>query len=575
MSEEERSKKGLSRRSFLKDSAVGIAAIGGGALISSCAPRTATPTPAEPAAAAADTAVPAAAADWLGAAPAIKDADCVETVSTEVLVIGAGCAGLFAASAAAEAGAKVLLLEKLQQPNGVRSSALAAIGSKKQKEMKVEIDKTELINDICHYALNHNDMSLVKTWADNSAEAIDWYCDFVEKQGKCEIKLEYTMPGQPTRYHMWPTGHGTKSKSDENAEKLVYEDLLKYITSFSGCEYRAETKMECLIQEGKKVVGIYATNKDGKYIRVNASKGVIIATGGYARNEQMYTALQGETKKSLVGLLSFTGATGDGIRAAIWAGAKFDDSHCCMIFDRGVVAPDKPLGDPWKGGMPYYHIATQPFLKVNKAGKRITNESSPYDFIVHAAANFEEKAWYQIYDSNWRDDVTRFHTIGCSTLQEWEGGNHHPEGLDAVQGSIDDYVKKGLVIKADTIEELATKLGVDGANLKATVDHYNELFDSGVDSDFGKEPFRMSSLKKAPFYGAKLGGLMLCTMDGVQIDTNGQAIGQDEKPIEGLFVVGNDSGRYYFSTYPNFGAGTNAGRCATFGRICGKHVASL
>jgi succinate dehydrogenase/fumarate reductase flavoprotein subunit len=576
MSDENTVNKGISRRDFLKDSAIGLAALGGGSVLAGCQPKVAA-TEAPKAEQAAATAAPQAtgAADWLGSAPVIKDADCVETVAADVLVVGAGCAGFFAAAAAAEAGAKVLLIEKLETPNGIRSSALAAVGSKAQKAANVEIDKAEIINDICHYALNHNDMTLVKTWADNSAEAIDWYCDFVEKKGKCEIKLEYTMPGQETRYHMWPTGHGTKSKSDENAEALVTKDMVEYITSFSGCEVRTNTKMECLIKDGAKVVGIYASNKEGKYIRINAAKGVIVATGGYARNEQMYTALQGDTKKSLVGLMAFLGATGDGIKAAIWAGAKFEPFHSTMIFDRGAIAPNAALGDPWNGGMPYYHIATQPFLKVNKAGNRICNESSPYDFIVHAASRFEGKGWYQIFDSNWKEDVTRFHTIGCSTLLQWDGGNHHPEGLDAVEQAINGMIEKGLVFKADTIEELAGKLGIDSANLTKTAARYNELYDGGADVDFGKEFFRMSSLKTAPYYGAKIGGLMLCTMDGVYITPNGQAIGEDDKPIEGLFVVGNDGGGYYYSTYPNFGAGTNAGRCATFGRICGKHVAAL
>lgn len=572
MKKEEFDKTGLSRRDFVK----GAALVAGGGVLAGCAPKVvSTETPAAAEAAASVPAESAAAADWLGAAPVIEDADCVETVDTGVLVVGAGCAGFFAASAAAEGGAKVLLIEKLSTPNGVRSSALSAVGSKMQIAAGADIDKTEIVNDICHYALNHNDMNLVKTWADNSAEAIDWYCDFVNERGKCEIMLEHAMPEEESRYHMWPTGHGTKSLSEEDAEVLVSNDLIEYITGFDGCEYRSETKMECLIKEGEKVVGIYATNKDGENIRINASKGVIIATGGYARNEEMYTALQGETKKSLAGLLSFLGATGDGIKAALWAGCKFDPYHSTMIFDRGVVAPDVALGDPWNGGMPYYQIATQPFLKVNKAGNRICNENSPYDFIVHAAANFEGKAWYQIFDSNWKEDVTRFHTIGCSTILQWEGGNHHPMGLEGVEGMINGYIEQGLVFKADTIEELAEALKIDAANLQKTVDRYNELYDGGEDVDFGKEFFRMSSLKNPPFYGSKLGGLMLCTMDGVQINANSQAIGQDDKPIEGLFVVGNDSGRYYYSTYPNFGAGTNAGRCATFGRICGKYVAAL
>ena len=513
--------------------------------------------------------------DWLGTAPVISDADCVEIIDTEVLVAGAGCAGMFAACAAAEEGAKTLLIEKCGFNNNIRASALAAIGTRKQKEAGIEINKTDMINDICRYALNHNDMKLVKVWADNSAEAIDWYTDFVESRGKCEIKLEYAMPEGETRYKMWPTGHGTKAIVKGNPEQLVGNDIIEYLKSFDGCGHRFHTALKCVIKEGGKVVGAYCTNKAGDYIRINASKGVIVCTGGYSNNEEMYTALQPENKKSLVGLLTFRGATGDGIKACIWAGGKFDTCHSTMIFDRGAVAPDGEGGDPWHNSLRYFHMGSQPFLKVNKNGMRITNESSPYDFIVHAAANCEGRLWYEIFDSNWREDVTRFHTIGCSTLQEWEGGNHHPEGLDEVEKELEAYIKQGKLIKADSLEELADGLGIDKENFLATAARYNELYEQGYDDDFGKDAFRLSALKKAPFYGIKLGGIMLCTMDGMQIDTNGQVIGQDDKPIEGLFCIGNDSGRYYTSTYPNFGAGTNAGRCATFGRVCGKYAARL
>jgi len=568
----------ISRRSFLKGAAASALGLASMAALGGCGDTATTVTPSggEPSSTPNEKSTVVTTPDWLGSPPAITDADCRETVDTEVLVVGAGCAGLFAACAAMEEGVNVLLIEKLTSPIGVRSSALGAVGSKLQKAAGVNIDKTEIINDICHYALNYNDMSLVKFWADHSGETLDWYIDFINARGKCEVVLEYNMPKEPTRYKMWPTGHGTRMKGGqrEGAEAQVANDMIEYLTSLGNGHYRNETKMECLIKEGGKVVGIYASDKQGK-IRINASKGVIIATGGYSNNEQMYTALQGETKKSLSGLLTFPGSTGDGIKAAIWAGAKFDIYHSTMIFDRGAVAPDVPIGDPWNSKMTYFQFGTQPFLKVNKAGKRICNESSPYDFIVHAAANYEGKAWYQIFDSNWKEDVTRFHTIGCSTLFQREGGNHHPPGLDKVEQMINELVEKGIIVKANTIKELANAAGLPAEELQATVDRYNELYDMGEDVDFGKDAFRLSALRTPPYYCVKLGGAMLCTMDGIQINTNGQAIGEDDKPIEGLFVVGNDSGRYYTATYPNFGAGTNAGRCATFGRYCGKYVARL
>lgn len=518
--------------------------------------------------------------DWLGTAPDISDSDCVETVDTEVLVVGAGCSGLFAAAAAAEAGAKTLLIERAGQGMSIRCSALGAVGSKIQKAHGVEIDKTEIINDMCHYALNANDMNLVKLWADNSGETLDWYADFLAKYGRCEIALEYTMPGEATRYACWPTGHGTKAiVMPEGAnpldypEGLVYEDMMDYITGFGG-EVRHQTTMLRLIQEDGKVVGIYAENKDGEKIRINASKGVILATGGYANNKQMYTALQPENLKSIATMLAYPFANGAGIKAAMWAGAKLDPNQCTMIFDRCAMQPDAEAGSPYGAPFTYFHMGTQPFLKVNKNGNRICNESSPYDFVVHGARKYDGNLWYQIFDSNWREDVTRFHTIGCSTMIQWEGGNHQGEGLDEVEASLPAFIEGGMLMKADTLEELADKLLIDKENFLATVARYNELAEKGEDEDFGKEPFRLSKIEKAPFYGVKLAGINLCTMNGLHINTRCQVLTAENKVIEGLYAVGNDSGDYYLDTYPNLCAGANAGRSATFGRLTGKYLAS-
>ena len=135
--------KNISRRDFLKGaiaSSAGIAAanlLGGFTAFAEDAkeaPKTEAGVP-----------------EWLGTAPVISDSDCVETVDTEILVVGAGCSGLFATAAAAEAGAKVLLIERSARGMSIRCSALGAVGSKIQKEHGVDINKTDIINDMCHY----------------------------------------------------------------------------------------------------------------------------------------------------------------------------------------------------------------------------------------------------------------------------------------------------------------------------------------------------------------------------------------------------------------------------------------
>lgn len=567
--------KKISRREFLKGAAAGSAGLAAASLFGGF---TAFADDAKE-----EVKAEAGVPEWLGTAPAISDSDCVETVDTDILVVGAGCSGLFATAAAAEAGAKVLLIERSAQGMSIRCSALGAVGSRIQKEHGVEINKTDIINDFCHYALNANDMNLVKLWADNSGETLDWYADFLAKYGRCEIALEYTMPGQPTRYQGWPTGHGTKAidmPPDANPldypEGLVYEDMMDYITGFGG-EVRHQTTMLSLIREGGKVVGVYAENKDKEKIRINASKGVILATGGYANNKEMYAALQPENLQSIGTMLAYPFSNGAGIKAAMWEGAKLDPNQCTMIFDRCAMHPDEDAGTPYDVPFPprYFHMASQPFLKVNKNGQRICNESSPYDFVAHGARKFPGNLWYEIFDSNWKEDVTRFHTIGCSTMIQWEGGNHQGEGLDAVEAGLPAFIDDGMLIKADTLEELADKLLIDKETFLATVERYNELAEKGEDEDFGKEAFRLSKIEQGPFYGIKLAGINLCTMNGLHINTKCQVLTEENEVIEGLYAVGNDSGDYYLNTYPNLAAGANAGRCATFGRLTGKYLASL
>ena len=138
---------------------------------------------------------------------------------------------------------------------------------------------------------------------------------------------------------------------------------------------------------------------------------------------------------------------------------------------------------------------------------------------------------------------------------------------------MEGYVEDGHIIKADTIEELAEGLGIDAEALTATVERYNELAAAGVDDDFGKDPYRLSAIDEPPYYGMKVGGLALCTLDGVVVDDDYQVLDTDNAPIPGLYCVGVDSGCCYAHTYPNFGAGTNAGRSATAGMLVGKALA--
>ncbi|PJI07240.1 MULTISPECIES: FAD-binding protein [Clostridium] len=269
------------------------------------------------------------------------------------------------------------------------------------------------------------------------------------------------------------------------------------------------------------------------------------------------------------------GVTGDEIKVVKEIGALMDPIPTVMIFDRGAVKPGKEAGEPFEGKM--FWLGSQPFLKVNKFGERYTNESVPYDFCVHAASMQPGKVWCSIFDSNWMEDVLKFHTIGCSRVVLPKDNEKHPCNFNTkiIEVMNEKLLKDGYMQQANTIEELAQKLMLPPETLKATITHYNELCEKGEDKDFRKAAFRMRPIAKVPFYGITVGGNLLCTLDGLRINTNMQILDKNMEPIKGLFAVGNDSGGFFAYSYPELTPGVAAGRSMTFGRHVGKYLANL
>ena len=561
---------GMSRRGFLMGGTAAAALAAAG--LAGCTPQ------------GGDSGSDASAADgedaettssWLGEAPGITDDDCVDTLECEVLVVGAGHAGYFAATAAAEEGAQVMLIEQASDRGFSIRGDLGAVGSTMQAEQGVEIDKMDIVNDLVAQSSNYADASLWKVWADNSGEMIDWYADFVaEYSPEDYFYYEWNMPTEETRGKNWPTSHGTswKYRYVNDIEDQIDLHMNDYIEGFEGCSVVYGTAMAELIKEDDRVVGVYASQDDG-YVRINASKGVVVATGGYAANQEMVEALQPHAN-GLTGLSIDPSAMGDGIKACIWAGAKFEEDHTALVFDRGVIPPDEEVQGAWAGSGYYWHFSSQPWLKVNQYGERFCNEGGNYDYVFHAAQRFENRAWYPVWDSNWREDVERFHTTGCSGIFDWDGANGDGgTGTDDEWTEIEAMIEAGTVIESDTLEGLAEGLGIDPGTFVATCERYNELYDAQNDEDFGKDAFRLSQMANPPYYGAKMGGLLLCTLDGIKVNEEAQALDENDNVIEGLYVIGNDMGGFFHGTYPNLAVGVAAGRSATYGRMVGKALA--
>ena len=527
--------------------------------------------------------------DWLGKEPDIDEAAITETVDTDILIVGAGNGGIFAAAYAAANGLNFRVIEQNGNVQDTRHW-YGAIDSAAAKEAgEKPADRAKLLSEISRYASGKCDQRVVKTWINESAAMHDfmrsiledkygWTCDFTSG-------AEAAWPAENAEHntdYLFPVQEHNYMASESASGKPRNELLLDYIREL-GYDVDFKTSLAKLEKDSTgRITGIIAqSTEDDHFIRYNANKGVLLACGGFPGNPYMMEQLD-PLGTSVTTACSYSPADkGYGIRAAVWAGANLDKEAAPMLFDRGIVAPgvdggyvasDSAFGGKaFPGPIRQYNPGTQPFLKVNRNGERFANESSPYNDIVYAAAHQPGRVYAQICDANVLEDAKRFHTIGCSARTR-NGGEKY------FQGKVDEAVAAGTLFVCDTIEELADKLGFTGEakdTFLATVERYNELYDKQNDEDFGKPAYRLSAIRTAPFYGCWLGASLLCTEQGIAINDKGQALDNDNKPMPGLYVTGDMSGSFFANNYPCLMAGVAMGRTLTYAMKAIKQMGGL
>ena len=527
--------------------------------------------------------------DWLGKEPDIDEAAITETIDTDIVIVGAGNGGMFAAAYAAANGLNFRVIEQNSAVQDTRHW-YGAIDSAAAKEAGVPAtDKAKLLSEISRYASGKCDQRVVKTWINESAAMHDFMRGILEDQfgWTCEFTsgAEAAWPAENAEHntdYLYPVQEHNYRQSESESGLQRNEALQQYIEGL-GYSIDFKTSLAKLEKDADgRITGIIAqSTEDDHFIRYNANDGVLLACGGFPGNPYMMEQLD-PLGTSVTTACSYSPSDkGYGIRAAVWAGANLDKEAAPMLFDRGIVAPGVDAGyvesensfggKAFPGEIKQYNPGTQPFLKVNRNGERFANESSPYNDIVYAAAHQPGRVYAQICDANILEDVKRFHTIGCSAQTRNAGAEY-------IQKQMDNAEEKGCFFKADTIEELADKLGFTGEakdTFLATVDRYNELYDQQNDEDFGKPAYRLSAIRKAPFYGCWLGASLLCTEQGIAINEKGQALDNDNKPMPGLYVTGDMSGSFFANNYPCLMAGVAMGRTLTFAMKAIKQMAGL
>ena len=277
------------------------------------------------------------------------------------------------------------------------------------------------------------------------------------------------------------------------------------------------------------------------YVKYLTAKGVVLATGGYEFNPEKLAACCRPRDLALGHWMNGTKTnTGDGHEMAKAIGAMEDEYPHSLMLD-----PEQLM----------------PYLRVNKRGVRFTTEYEAYNHLANAIQAQPGAYNYYIVDANVMDIVDSIWTPSSSCYgpkEVWAGAATSDKAL-----------------KADTLEELAEKMGVPVDAFVATIKHWNEMCEAGADTDFHFPGKMMHKIDTAPFYATKEMASALCTVSGLQITAKSEVLNTEAQPIEGLYAIGNVSGSMFSGTYPHNENCLSHSRCVTFGYEVAKTLAAL
>ncbi|WP_308653019.1 flavocytochrome c [uncultured Anaerococcus sp.] len=451
-----------------------------------------------------------------------------ETVEkdTDVVVIGGGGAGFAAAVSAKEAGADVILVEKLTSVGGntlISGGEYAAPANDLQKEEGIEDSKELFAKDVEEAGGNPE---LIKVLADKATEDAYWLRDDIGVEWLDSLMF---FGGHSVKRSLIPAAH-TGNELIKNYLKKA-EEL--------GIEVLTETDVKEILSKDGKVCGIKAETKDGELI-VNA-KSVVVASGGFGANAEMCYENDKEVDEHVLSTNS-PGATGDGITMAEKLGADTVDMDKIQLYPVCDVETGKLLycGDTrLVGGA----------LLVNKEGKRFVEELGTRREISMAIKAQTDYVGYVLWDETSNEKT--------GTMKS------NPEEAKSL-------FDRGLMVKADTLEELADHFGIDKDALLETVKTFNENSAKKEDPEFNLRMLGWQ-VKDAPFYMMKAAPAVHHTMGGLKINTDAQVLNKDGEWIDGLYAAGEVTGGIHGSN--RLGSVAMAD-ITVFGKIAGENAAA-
>jgi len=518
---------------------------------------------------------------WRTPPPAIPGSEIVKEYTADVVVVGLGHAGTPAVRAAAETGAPVIGIEKMernkfkawgQDLGHINSDFLASRGVP-------GVDPLELFNEWMRRSGNRANPKLVMQFCRKSGEAFNWYTGPFTKEQLNSLQVEYWPPGRQftgeiSGYKFWvgtAQFSGISYKGNFSITDAVMANLRR--AEESGAQLHFGMDAQQLLLDGKRVTGVLAKNNRGQYIKYKANKGVILAAGDFAGNKEMCEDLLPDISDLFEEDEKFVGMSRDGrgIQMGVWAGGRLE------------ARPLASMGGNFNG---YWGlIGSFGVLWVDGNGKRFCNEDFGDPVIAGlSVAQYKRSQGALLFDSSIFEDLqygppshTSFFINNEATEKKLRDSMAAARAAGA-KGHRAGY--KSTLYAADTLEELADYLGFKDQpkqNLFETVKHYNDLCKMGRDDDFGKDPGLMRSLDQPPYYGESTRGMeigwIMVTCGGLLTDEFQNVLDQKKDPIPGLYATGNCCGRRFGSQYSTPIAGVSIGIAMTRGREVGRIVA--
>lgn len=509
----------------------------------------------------------------------------------DIVVSGAGAAGVVAACIAAEHGASVALIQKEADVISQGNCASAII---KSRSTEAGIAKwIHHTNSLCNWRC---DTRQLRAYADNSEKALMWYLNRagltseaeygdgsrVDSNTQCATLLNDgngLFAFRSTSHDftgVWHDRQQTYDYGDDHCYFMapwigpkplnvgnVLRNVLRNVRSkCPNLDVFFKTRATHLITEGGKVVGLTA-DRNGEEVTFRAAKAVILATGDYMNNEEMVRRWCPDVadfdKKQF-------GKTGDGYQMAMEVGAMMEPvGHTKMMHDF-----DSAL------------MFEEPFLYLNMNGERFTNEYTGFVYMGnilrsqprykgrHVNVNNPDgsRGWYcTIYDSSYTSWPEEDFVGGMVPPHVME--KYIPGMVESPQGVFKSLID---LHRCDTLEELAAELDIPYENMKKSIDRYNELCDGGSDTDFGKPHRYMHPIKQPPFWAARKHIRVSSICAGILTNEHAQALDSEGRVIPGLYCAGNVGGGFFGGgDYPFHHTGLSLGRCFTFGMIAALH----